>query len=149
MRVLRVLSQLPSGFSLSGRAIASRAGLAHRTAQTVLDSLSDHRVVNVRVAPRVSYHDLNREHALAGELVGFFNRERGLFDELLKYLREQLAAAAPAIDAAYLFGSAARGEMSASSDVDLALVCSQELAPAVEESAADTPRLPGRGTGSG
>ena len=137
VRVLRVLSQLPSGFGLSGRAIASRAGLAHRTAQTVLDSLSDRRIVNVRVAPRVSYYDLNREHALAEGLVGFFNRERGLFDELVKYLREQLAAAAPAIDAAYLFGSAARGEMSASSDVDLALVCSQEAAPAVEDSAAD------------
>jgi len=137
IRVLRVLSQLPSGFNLSGRAIASRAGLAHRTAQTVLDSLTDQRILNVRLAPRVGYYELNREHALATTLVRLFNRERGLFGELVEYLRERLVTAVPEIEAAYIFGSAARGEMTTSSDVDLALVSSPDLVRAVEEAAVD------------
>lgn len=129
VRVLRALHELPEGFGASGREVARRAGVSHPTALGVLASLVEQGVATVRRAAHADAYALNREHALVRLVAPLFEAERGMRDELLAILAERLAAVRLRIRAAYVFGSAARGEMLPDSDIDLAVVC----APADED----------------
>ncbi len=115
--------------------VAGRAGLSHTTATAALRSLTDLGAVRARRSRRYDFFELNREHALVEELGGLFDREAGLRDELVAFLRGQLEAQQLPISEAYLYGSAARGDMGPRSDVDVALICPPDGVTAVEEEA--------------
>jgi DNA-binding transcriptional ArsR family regulator len=135
VRVLRALHHMLPGITLSGREVARRAGIAHPTATAALFALVDLGLVRVRRARRVDSFELNRSHVFAAELGHLFDRESGLPDELIAFLRDRLDTEGVPVSEAYLFGSAARGEMSPASDIDVAFLCSPEQASAVEEAA--------------
>jgi hypothetical protein len=83
-----------------------------------LNRLAAHGLVNREPAPPAVLYSLNREH------VGYAAVEAlaGMRTELLRRLREQLVRwEIPAVHVS-MFGSAARGDGAASSDVDLAVV---------------------------
>lgn len=135
-RVLGVLGRTTA--PLTGRGItdalvpaASQAGVAK-----VLDNLVHHGIVLRTNAGPAAQYTLNREH-LAAPHIEALAELRGTF---LDRLRAALADLRPPPLSAYLFGSAARGDGSVDSDVDIALILPEEM-PALEAWDAATAEL--------
>lgn len=131
VRVLRALDQLPLGFPVSAREVARRAGVSHPTSSTVLASLRDQGVVEVRRAPRADAFELNRDHTAFEKLRALFEWERGIRDELVSFLRDKILRIPDSVSAAILFGSAIRAEMTPNSDIDIAVFCDSEKVESV------------------
>src|SRR6266542_1181965 len=124
VRVLRALVELPSGFGVSTREIARRAGVTHPTASKVLNALLDQGLVSVRRSRLGDEYSLNADHVLAQDVVHLFERERSLHERLLEFLADSIRRNAPGVEEAFLYGSAAWGEMTPRSDLDVAVTCS-------------------------
>jgi DNA-binding transcriptional ArsR family regulator len=135
VRVLRVLHRLLPGVTLSARDLARRAYISHPTASSVLGTLVELGLVRLHRAGRLDFCELNRDHVFAEDLGRLFDRETGLRNELIECIRDQLDSDQIALSDAFLFGSAARGEMAMTSDIDLALICPPDAVESVEEAA--------------
>lgn len=135
VRILRALFELPADLAVSGRDLARRAGVSHPRAARVLAELAEQGVSNVQRLPRTDLYRLNRDHGLAEVLVQLFAREAHLRFDLLSLIAKELKRRKLPVTEARIFGSAARGDMTSGSDVDLALVVPRESVPAVEEAA--------------
>jgi predicted nucleotidyltransferase len=142
VRVLRALHQLPAGLSASAREIARRAGVSHPTASKALASLAEQGVVARTRAPRASAFELRRTHTAVERLTSLFEWEERLRRELIDLLRtEILGRARSSVTAAYLFGSAAKGDMTATSDLDIAVLhtaCTTESVTAALQEIGET-----------
>ena len=134
-RLLRALFALPSDMGRSGRDLARRAGVSHPRANQVLAELAEQRLVVVQRLPRTDLYRVNRHHAFAEALSKLFALEPKLKFELLSLVARELKARRLPVKEARIFGSAARGLMAPTSDVDLALVTSRESVAAVEAAA--------------
>ena len=132
VKVLRALCATPAEVGLSGRELARRAGVSHPRAGQVLAGLAAQGVVTVHRLPRTDLYRLNRHHALAGPLISLFELEPRLKFDLLTFIAKEIKRRRLPVTEARIFGSAARGTMSSTSDVDLALVTPSESASAVE-----------------
>lgn len=135
LAVLRALFGLPDSFPASVREVGRRAGVSHFTASRVLASLVEQGLVHLTLRPNANEYRLNRSHVLVerfGELLAWESQAR---DELVGFLRDRLAEQAPPVEAAFLFGSVARGDMRGKSDIDLAIVWRRPT-PAADEDAA-------------
>ncbi|MCR4374987.1 MAG: nucleotidyltransferase domain-containing protein [Acidobacteria bacterium] len=86
---------------------------------------------------RQVYFQANRESPIFPELQSLFDKTVGLVDTI----REGLAPLADTIDVAFLFGSGARGELRASSDIDLLVVGTAPFGEVVGALAAAQSRL--------
>jgi predicted nucleotidyltransferase len=135
VRVLRALFGLPSDMGRSGRDLARRAGVSHPRANKVLADLAEGGLVKIQRLPRTDLYRLNRHHALAEPLAKLFEFEPKLKFELLALVARELKVRRLPVKEARIFGSAARGEMTPTSDVDLALITSRENVTAVEAAA--------------
>jgi predicted nucleotidyltransferase len=135
IRLLRALFALPTEMGTSGRDLARRAGVSHPRANEVLADFAEQGLVAVQRLPRTDLYRLNRRHALAEPLGKLFELEPKLKFRLLSFLARELKARNIPVKEARIFGSAARGAMAPSSDVDLALVTSRESVAAVEAAA--------------
>ena len=133
VKVLRALYGLPAQMMASGREVARRAGVSHPRANKVLTELSEAGVVNVQRLPRTDLYRLNRDHAMADQLIQLFAREPKLKFELLSLIAQELKRRKLPVTEARIFGSVARGQMTADSDVDLALVTSRDGVEQVRE----------------
>lgn len=122
VRVLRALGALPDGVDVSAREIGRRAGIAHTTAARVLSELADEGIVLVRLSPAVRYYQLNRDHLLAGPIVDLLTKERQVQSLIADRVRSALKRHRVPVAEAYIFGSAARGELTSASDIDVAIV---------------------------
>jgi predicted nucleotidyltransferase len=103
---------------LTGRRVAGVVGRSQRGVLSALDRFVEHGLVLRTPAGRALMHELNRDHlaAPAVELLA------GMRTEFLKRLRNAFAAWEVAPVHASIFGSAARGDGDASSDIDLFVV---------------------------
>jgi len=137
VRVLRALDELPDGLAASARELARRSRLSHPTASKVLASFVSQGIVLARRGPRTDAFALNREHVLVEKLRPLFEWERLLLRELAVFIGRAIERQAPAVSAAYLFGSAVRGELMVSSDIDLAVVVLDRRKIVETESALD------------
>jgi predicted nucleotidyltransferase len=135
VKLLRALCTLPAGVTVSARDMARRAGVSHPRASTVLASLADERVATVQRLPRTDLYGLNREHVLAEILIRLFLRESQLRVEVLSFVARELKRRRLPVTVARIFGSAARGDTTSTSDVDLALVAPRESVAAIEAAA--------------
>lgn len=114
---LRVLAG--TTHALTGREVARLAGRgSQRGIASVLDRLVTQGLVLRQDAGAAALYTLNRSHlaAPAAEILA------GMRSELLARLREAIAAWAVQPVSAAMFGSAARGDGDATSDIDLLIV---------------------------
>src|SRR5713226_3056790 len=119
----------------SGRDLARRARVSHPRANQVLGDLAEQGLVAVQRLPRTDLYHVNRHHALAESLGKLFELEPKLKLELISLVARELKTRRLPVKEARIFGSAARGAMKPTSDVDLALVTARESVAAVEAAA--------------
>jgi predicted transcriptional regulator len=109
----------------SGRELARRAGRSNTGVQHVLDRLVEHGLVNREEVGRSFLYELNRDHLLAATV----EQMAGARAELVRRLRDAIDGwGIPPVHAS-LFGSAARGDGDASSDIDLLVVRPADVDP--------------------
>jgi predicted nucleotidyltransferase len=100
------------------RELVRHTGGAVGAVQRELEQLTAAGLVHREVRGKQVYFQANRKAAIFPELQGLFAKTAGLVD----ILREALTPLADRMQAAFVFGSAARGELHASSDIDLLVV---------------------------
>ncbi|MHB8467122.1 MAG: nucleotidyltransferase domain-containing protein [Acidimicrobiales bacterium] len=105
---------------LSGRGIAelTGGGLSPSRANEVLRELTEAGLVLCEEHPPARLYVLNRAHVAADTIVALAH----LREELLRRMRAHLGTWSPAPVAAWLFGSFARGEGDAHSDIDICII---------------------------
>ena len=95
------------------RDLARQSGLSSGTVQQELRRLARTGLVTARKDGNRVYYRANREHPLHAEICSLVLKTNGLVSVL------QQAMESPGISLAFVFGSIARGETRAESDVDL------------------------------
>lgn len=110
------------------RELVRHTGAAVGAVQRELEQLTAAGLVLRDVRGRQVYFQANREAAIFPELQGLFAKTAGLVD----ILREGLMPLGQHMHAAFVFGSAARGELRASSDIDLLVVGEASFGDVVE-----------------
>lgn len=100
------------------RELVRHIGGAVGAVQRELELLTASGLVRRDVRGKQVYFQANQKAAIFPELQGLFAKTVGLVD----ILRESLMPLADRIRVAFVFGSAARGELHASSDIDLFVV---------------------------
>lgn len=132
--VLRVLAA--QGAPASQREVGRRSGVQVRSAQQALDLFVALGVASRVVGGRDYLVSLNRRHRLAREVAALFDAEAQLFHEVRRRLHAWARSAERRgqVRAVVLFGSAARGDDSPQSDLDVLVVTPSE---AVRQAVAD------------
>ena len=120
VRVLRVLSD---GLTSSATQIATAAGLTPQGTRLVLDALAALGVVTAKGSARTQLFELAAVHPFRQPILQLFEAERAVWEDLVARLRERLKKRA-GVQAAWLYGSVARGEDTPTSDIDVALLVS-------------------------
>jgi predicted nucleotidyltransferase len=129
LAVLRVLDERVTG--LSGRETARLAGISLRAAQLSLNSLEKLKIVNRHYGGREHIFTLNRNNYIAKEIISnIFSAEESFRNSVFKQIKSKLSKLT---DSIILFGSVARQEESADSDLDVCIVYSRGLTK-IEES---------------
>lgn len=127
VRVLRAL--VADRSPQSALQLARAAGLTPQGVRLVLGTLARQQLVIIHGSGRTQLYALNPSHPFVSALVALFQKEQRRWDALLDSIRQTLAKHGPAVSAAWLYGSVARGEDSPDSDLDIAiLVRSQNVA---------------------
>lgn len=122
-RVLGVLGRTDA--PLTGRALADAVDASQAGVAKVLDTLLRNGLVLRHEAGPAAQYVLNREHLAAPLVEGLAELRATLLDRL----SEAVAALRPVPLSAYLYGSAARGDGTPESDIDIALVVSDDADP--------------------
>lgn len=121
-RILEVLSGADAPFT--GRQVHALVGqYSVSTVQAGLDRLRRQGIVNAEPAGRAILYRLNVDHLAAVHVRALAHLRR----ELLRRLRAELESWDPRPRAAYVFGSTARQQSTADSDIDICLVRSEEI----------------------
>ena len=130
IRVLRALIAYDGPLSTSQ--LARECGLSLQGTRKILDALVDQQFVSMLGQPRSQLFAINRQHPLASGVKELFKHEQSTWDELMAALRTALLANTQ-VDAAWYYGSVARGEDEPRSDLDLAVVaCGGQIDETVE-----------------
>ena len=130
VRVLRVPAD---GLASSVMQIAPEAGLTSQGTRLVLEVLAAQGIVTVKGSARTELFELAAVHPIRSAVVSLFAVEQAGWEASVAQLRELLGARV-GVQAAWLYGSVARGEDKSSSDIDLALlVLSPDVGDKVRE----------------
>ena len=114
------------GVPLNASQIAVRTRLTRPAVATVLRELGEAGVVSSSSAGRANVHLLNRANVYVQRYVDpLFSAEQDMGDHLLRDLRTAFEGVASSV---VVFGSYARGEQDAGSDVDVVLVAEDATA---------------------
>ena len=123
VRVSRVM--FLHGGPLTIRELATRTGATRKSVYASIGSLVDLGVVHRIGSAQAGLFQIVADHPLSACLAGLFRAEDARVQQAYRAIREAAEEALPKPMAAWLYGSAARGEDTASSDLDLA-VCADE-----------------------
>lgn len=127
-RILALLYAKPDQ-SLFLRQIAREIGTSVGSVQRELETLSKAGLLNRTTLGRQVFYQANLHHPTFAELRLLIAKTSGIFPQL----RSALAPLAPQITFAWIYGSIARGEEDAASDVDLMIVGNVSLDDALVE----------------
>ena len=116
-RVLGLLFGQPER-SFFGAEVIGLLGMGSGGVQRELKKLADSGLVRVFQVGNQKHYQANPESPIYAELVGLIRKTVGL----VAPLRAALEASLDAIDLALVYGSVAKGEATAASDIDLLLV---------------------------
>lgn len=115
VKILRIL--ISPGLELSGREIAAEARINHAGCARALRDLAAIGILRMRKTGKAHLYSVRRQNRLVERgLNRLFLAERELFDAAINYLRSRCGKH---VVAAVLFGSYARGEERADSDLDI------------------------------
>ena len=120
VRILRELCI--HGGELSPPVLADRTGLSRWGTSRALEELVAHGIVRPVGLGRSIPYSLNREHTFSEILVELFRAEAERVDIIMQIVRETAEGMDPKPEAVWLYGSSARGEDIASSDVDFVVI---------------------------
>ncbi|MCI4428483.1 MAG: nucleotidyltransferase domain-containing protein [Burkholderiales bacterium] len=126
-RVLGLLLLRPDE-ALHGREIARRTGLPAGTITRELTKLAEVGLLKREKRGNQQVYSADTSGPIFAELASILRKTSGLADVLV----QALAPAAPKLRLAFVFGSVARGQETAGSDVDLMLVGDMGFREAVE-----------------
>ena len=129
---------------VTGRELAAQAGVPAATARRIIDDLAEAGLVDLRPAGRALGVTLNRQH-LAVPALEQLAAMRAL---LIETLRASIAAWGLPAAAAWMFGSAARGDGDRRSDIDLVVVALGETSDDWETQTGDLASLGSACTGN-
>jgi predicted nucleotidyltransferase len=134
VRTLRELMR--HGGELSAPTLVLRTGLAKRSVQTALATLESMEVIDALGFTRGRLFRARRAHPLAGALDRLFDAEEDRFNAVLEAVREA-AGHCQGLLAVWIYGSVARGEDRARSDLDIAVVAEPAALSEVQETMRD------------
>jgi predicted nucleotidyltransferase len=120
VRVLRALSR--HGGLLSAPRLTAETRLAHRSVYLALSALAELGIVDALGSGGARLYSLRHDHPLAGPLSALFDAEERRYEAIHDRIAAAAQAGGPDIVAAWVYGSAARGDDDPTSDVDIALV---------------------------
>jgi len=120
VRVLRILTASPE--PLAPSVVADRTGLQRAAVGIILHRLAATGIVTPVGSGRRPYFRMEPRHPFASVLGHLFAEERRRSDAVLDLIRRAVSDLKPPPIAAWLVGSAARGEDTPSSDVDVVVV---------------------------
>lgn len=133
VRILRTLFTFHA--PLSAPQLVTETRLSRPGVHAILASLVDQQLVEAQGTARSRLYALNPRHPMARVLGQLFAAERARFEDLMADLRDILRNI-PGVQAAWLYGSVARGEDGPQSDLDIALVVKdEETTPATARAA--------------
>lgn len=136
LAALRALYAAPDG--LSGRQVASRAGINHQAAALALHALERAGLAHRREAPRSIQWRLDRRRFLVDEmLLGLFAGEVRHAQEIVTAIKGHLGRKA---DAVVIVGSAAKGRLAAGALLEVVTVCEPSRRRALTEAVRDLAR---------
>ena len=138
--VLTVLARTDRGLSGRGIAELTTGQLAKSRALEVLGELVRAGIVVAEDHPPAKLYRLNRGHVAASAIVALAD----LRGELIDRIRGAIDSWSPQPESAWLFGSAARGDGGAESDVDVLIVRADTVAEDAPEWAEQLVALSGR-----
>jgi predicted nucleotidyltransferase len=114
--------------------LARRAGLSPQGARLVLETLVRQQLVSVYGSGRAQVYVLRDSHPFSAAIAALFQEEEKRWERLLGALRAGLTKHGTDVQAAWLYGSVARGEDTPRSDLDIALlVVSARVTDSVRE----------------
>ena len=131
VRVLRVL--FAHGGALSTSQLAQDSGLTPQGTRHTLDKLASNKIVKVLGQSGSRLFSVDVQNPMAKALKALFNRERARWDEVISDIRVTLQTNGN-IEAAWYYGSVARGEDTAASDFDIVVIAPEGKVDAVVES---------------
>jgi predicted nucleotidyltransferase len=120
VRLLRELAR--HGGQLTPSNLATRTKLALPTVIAALSSLVDTNVVAEVGTGRTRLYNLNEAAPLSAPIQALFEAEEVRFAGIIDAVRDCAESFGEAVVASWVFGSVARGEDQAASDVDIAFV---------------------------
>lgn len=121
--VLRAIQDSAQG--RSGREIARLSSMNHRSCLKALTELEDLRIVERQRGGRDHLFTLNRKHMLVAEaIIPLLRQEREFVGAFEAFLKKQLKRNAVSV---FLFGSVARREETAGSDVDVCIIVQSKV----------------------
>ncbi len=141
-RIVAALVQATTGVTV--RELAARAGASPQGTLDVVSDLAESGIVDTDRVGRSVVVTLNHDHLAAPSLAELVS----LRLRLVERLSAHLAGWPPILDAAWLFGSAARGDGGRDSDIDLLLVASRLDDPRWDDHTDELRRVVGRWTGN-
>lgn len=118
IRAYRVLARQPEG--ITGRGLASLIGTSPFKINHVLRELVSEGIVEAKAVGKSHLYRLNQRHVLVKEIILFLTAYEDRF--LKKLGQEIMRRLDPKPLAVVLYGSVARGEETAKSDIDLCLI---------------------------
>lgn len=127
---LRVLARISD--PISGREVARRAGASASSTRRALERLTRSGLVHSRPSSHAVLYSANRDHLLWGAVHDLLTAPARLEEELADFMQAHHRGVTLA-----LFGSVARGEATASSDVDLLLLLRDDTDGAETEGLVD------------
>ncbi|MDP2900258.1 MAG: nucleotidyltransferase domain-containing protein [Candidatus Bathyarchaeota archaeon] len=119
VKILRTLNK-HSGKEFTTRELASHIKVSHTGVRKALNDLYEMNAIRIKVIGKSHTVSLNRESYAASLIDKIFQAEAETLPELAKLLGRSLRD--PSIASATIFGSVARGEEEALSDIDLLII---------------------------
>ncbi|WP_176758651.1 nucleotidyltransferase family protein [Limimonas halophila] len=125
VRILRVLYK--KGSPMSNTLIARWAGLPVRTVRAAVSELENVSVIEMHGSQHHPTFSLKSDSVLADAVVQIFGAEETRYADILETIEHEVSVLGKHLDAAWLFGSVARGDDKPDSDIDIAVVSSANM----------------------